>query len=233
MNVDRRATPARRDTTPPTAVVEPARTLVLLAKEPVPGRVKTRLQAAVSAAQAATLAEACLRDTVSALARLGAERRLVALDGRPGPWLPPGFDVVPQPGGGLDRRLAAAFTAALPDRAAGPALLIGMDTPQLAAALGAIDFTDVDAVLGLTVDGGYWAIGLREARDDVFLGVPMSTASTGGAQLDRLQSLGLRVRLLPVLRDVDLPDDARLVAAAAPGTRFAAAWHAIEAEEAR
>lgn len=209
-------------------VAEPARTLVLLAKEPVPGRVKTRLQAEVTATQAATLAEASLRDTVAALARTTAERRLVALDGRPGPWLPPGFDVVPQPSGGLDRRLAAAFAAALPGPDAGPAALVGMDTPQLAGVLATIDFAGVDAVLGLTPDGGYWVVGLREARDDAFLGVPMSTPRTGAAQLLRLRSLGLRVRLLPTLRDVDLPADARLVAEQAPETRFAAAWRRIE-----
>lgn len=207
---------------------ERARTLVLLAKEPVPGRVKTRLQAEVTAVQAAMLAEASLRDTLAALAGMAAERRLVALDGRPGPWLPQGFDVVPQSGGGLDRRLAAAFAAALPGPDAGPAALVGMDTPQLAGALATIDFAGVDAVLGLTSDGGYWVVGLREARDDAFLGVPMSTPRTGAAQLRRLRSLGLRVRLLPTLRDVDVPADARLVAEQAPETLFATAWRGLE-----
>src|SRR5690606_41709335 len=53
-------------------------------------------------------------------------RRVLVLDGSPGPWLPPGFDVVPQGTGGLDERLADAFA-----RCDGPALLIGMDTPQV------------------------------------------------------------------------------------------------------
>ena len=98
-----------------------------------------------------------------------------------------------------------------------------MDTPQLGAHLGAVDFAGADAVLGLTDDGGYWAIGLRTPDDRVFDGIPMSTDRTGAAQLARLRDLGLRVALLPPLRDVDEPADARAVALDAPGTRFAAA----------
>lgn len=207
--------------------VEPPRCLVLLAKEPVPGRVKTRLHAAFSPTDAAALALACLQDTVAALVNCPVERRLAALDGAAGPWLPESFDVVPQPTGGLDVRLAAAFDAALPEPARGPALLVGMDTPQLASALAQVDFDGVDAVLGLTEDGGYWAIGLRAAREQVFLGVPMSTPGTGQAQLERLGALGLRVRLLPTLRDVDEPPDAHDVALSAPSTRFATAWRAL------
>ena len=202
---------------------------MLLAKAPVPGRVKTRLHSAFAPEQAATLALAALQDTLAGLSATPATHRVVALDGAPGPWLPPGYAVVGQPSGGLDVRLAAAFTAALdgPDRS--PALLVGMDTPQLADALAEVDFRGVDAVLGLTDDGGYWAVGLRTADPRVFLGVPMSTAHTGADQLRRLRELGLRVRLLPQLRDVDEPDDARAVALADPGTRFSAAWHRLTA----
>lgn len=214
MTASRRASP----------VAEPARCLVLLAKAPVPGRVKTRLQAAFTADETAELAEAALRDTVDAL--LGRDAaRVLALEGTAGPWLPDGFDVVPQPPGNLDVRLAAAFRAAFVDHP-GPTLLVGMDTPQLAPYLD-VDFAGHDAVLGLATDGGYWAVGLREPRDDAFLDVPMSTADTGRLQLDRLESLGLRVRLLPTLRDVDEPADADAVAATHPGTRFAAAYRRL------
>lgn len=206
---------------------------MLIAKGPVPGRVKTRLHAAHTPEEAAALAEACLLDTLAALRAHPAERRVVALDGPAGAWLTDGFDVVAQPDGDLDVRLAAAFAEALPDPALGPALLVGMDTPQLAVPLGEADFAGVDAVLGLTEDGGYWAIGLREAREDVFLGVPMSTGRTGEEQLGRLRALGLSVRLLPTLRDVDLPADARAVAALAPRTRFAATWRGLPAARVR
>ena len=92
-----------------------------------------------------------------------------------------------------------------------------MDTPQVTAALLDTDWEGADAVLGLSEDGGFWAIGLRSADPrSIFAGIPMSTDRTGAAQLARLAALGLSVRLLPPLRDVDLPADAEAVAASYP-----------------
>ncbi|GAB2471058.1 hypothetical protein GCM10027162_78090 [Streptomyces incanus] len=70
-------------------------TLLVIAKEPRPGRVKTRLTPPFTPGQAAELAEAALADTLHAVAATPAARRVLVLDGAPGPWLPPGFDVVP------------------------------------------------------------------------------------------------------------------------------------------
>ena len=109
-------------------------TLIVIAKEPLPGRVKTRLTPAFSPGEAAELAEAALTDTLRTAKATRADHRLLVLDGRPGPWLPAGFSVVPQVAGTLDVRIAAAFEEAVRlDR--GPALLIGMDTPQVSAEL--------------------------------------------------------------------------------------------------
>lgn len=194
-------------------------TLVVLAKAPVPGQVKTRLCPPCTPEQAAALAEAALADTLAAVVAVGG-RRVVVLDGAPGPWLPAGVEVVPQRGGGLDERLAAAF-----EDVGGPALLVGMDTPQITPALlrtGLALLAMADAVLGGAPDGGYWAIGLRRPDPALFLGVPMSVAETGAAQRARLAAAGLRVAGLPPLRDVDDIDDARAVAAHAPHGRFAA-----------
>ncbi len=203
--------------------VETTATLLVIAKEPRPGRVKTRLQTRFTPAQASELAAAALQDTLAVVLDATARRRVLVLDGSPGEWLPEGFEVLGQRGDGLDERLAAAFEDAAGLAGAGPMLLVGMDTPQLTPALLNVDWDGVDAVLGLSTDGGYWAIGLREPRADALLGVPMSTPHTGAAQLERLRSLGLRVRLLEALTDVDTPDDAGQVAAAAPGSRFAIA----------
>jgi glycosyltransferase A (GT-A) superfamily protein (DUF2064 family) len=210
----------------------PPRVVVVLAKEPVPGTVKTRLIGALTAHEAAGLAQAALADTLEAVGALPGVRPVLALDGRPGPWVPPGFAVVPQVAGGLDRRIAAAFDHVLgPDGHEagyeGPALLVGMDTPQLGPFLSAVDFAGHDAVLGLADDGGYWAVGLRRPDPALFHGVPMSEPVTGQAQLERLRGAGLRVRLLPPLRDVDTVADAAAVAHAAPGTRFARAWSGV------
>lgn len=203
--------------------------LLVMAKSPVAGRVKTRLCPPCTPAEAASLAEAALADTLAAVAAVDVDRRVVALDGEAGPWLPPGFTVIPQRGGAFDQRLAAAW-----DDSGGPGLQIGMDTPQvtpplLEDALARLDTPGTQAVLGHAADGGWWAIGLRRPDPAAFLGVPMSTAATGTAQAQRLDDLGLSVELLPVLRDVDVMADALEVAAGAPHTAFAARFGALVA----
>ncbi|MEU9406842.1 DUF2064 domain-containing protein [Streptomyces sp. NPDC048281] len=192
-------------------------TLLVIAKEPRPGRVKTRLTPPFSPAQAAALAEASLADTLDAVAAAPATRRVLVLDGAPGPWLPPGFDVVPQCAGGLDERLADAFA-----RCPGPALLIGMDTPQVTPALLTVDFAECDAYFGAAEDGGFWALGLADPDPALLRGVPMSVPETGAVQRRRLVGAGLRVCDLPPLRDVDTAADAAAVAALVPHGRFAA-----------
>ncbi|MEU3064982.1 DUF2064 domain-containing protein [Streptomyces subrutilus] len=196
-------------------------TLLVIAKAPVAGRVKTRLTTVFTPGQAAELALAALRDTLAAVVAAPAARRVLVLDGQPGPWLPPGVEVVPQCGGSLDARLAAAF-----DLAGGPALLIGMDTPQATPELLArgLDFGRADAWFGPADDGGFWALGLAEPRPELLRGVPMSVPHTGAAQRRRLAEAGLAVRDLPELCDVDTPADAARVAAQAPGTLFAARY---------
>jgi glycosyltransferase A (GT-A) superfamily protein (DUF2064 family) len=203
------------------------RTVIVIAKEPVPGRVKTRLVPPLTHQQAADLAAAAIADTLRAAAGVPADRHLLVLDGRPPAWLPAGWPVVAQVGGGLDARLVAAFEAAGP----GPAILVGMDTPQLRAdQLSAFDPVAFDACLGLAHDGGYWVIGYRDpalARLTIS-GVPMSRDDTGARQLERLTAAGLRVQLLDELTDVDTYPDAVEVAAAAPDSGFAAALAAID-----
>jgi uncharacterized protein len=197
--------------------------LVVLAKAPRPGRSKTRLCPPCTPRDAAALARAALADTLDAVLATPAARRVLVLDGPVGDWLAPGMEVVAQRGDGLDERLANAFADV-----GGPALLVGMDTPQvtpadLARGLARLMAPEIDAVLGPATDGGYWAIGLRAPQPSAFVGVPMSTAWTGRAQRARLHQLGLRVALVPALRDVDRIADARAVAAVAPAGRFARA----------
>jgi glycosyltransferase A (GT-A) superfamily protein (DUF2064 family) len=103
-----------------------------------------------------------------------------------------------------------------------------MDTPQITPGLlntAAAHLGGVDAVLGLAVDGGWWALGLRDPAHAALLRpIATSTATTGADTLAALRGHGLTVTLLPVLRDVDTAADARLVAAAcAPGSAFARA----------
>ncbi len=192
-------------------------TLVVVAKEPVPGRVKTRLHPPYTLDQAAELAAACLFDTLDAVDVLPASRRILLIDGR-GPGRP-GWEEWPQPPGGLDERLAWCL-----DQLDEPILLVGMDTPHLDPGVlqPAFDWPDdVDAFLGPADDGGFWALGLRRPDGGLVRGVPMSRDDTGQVQLRRLIAAGLRVHLLPPMRDIDTAPD--LAAAAARAPRLAAA----------
>ena len=194
--------------------------VLVMAKSPVPGRVKTRLCPPCTFEEAAALAEAALADTLEAVAACAAGRRIVALDGAPGPWLPAGFKVVPQASGGLDRRLASAWAAA-----GGPGVQIGMDTPQVTPALldGALSALDsAGAALGHAVDGGWWAIALRRPDARVFVDVPMSTSRTGAVQEARMRELGLDVAKLPTLVDLDRVEDLPAVTSGGSAIRTAA-----------
>ena len=190
-----------------------------MAKAPVAGRVKTRLCPPCTPGEAAEIAEAALADTLTAVSRCRADRRVIALDGAPGPWLPPEFDVVPQCAGPFDVRLTAAWAAAV-----GPTVQIGMDTPQVTPALlddalAALDLAT--AALGPAADGGWWALALRRPDARTFAGIQMSTARTGRDQLARLRGLGHDVALLPTLVDLDRVGDLEAVSGG-PRTRAVA-----------
>ena len=203
-------------------------TLLVIAKEPLPGSVKTRLIPALGPQRAALVAEAALSDTLATVAVTPAHRRVVVLEGNPGPWLPPGFEIVPQVSGCLGTRLAAAFAAL-----DGPGLGLGMDTPQVRPDdldLRHVEEAGASAAFGPARDGGYWALGMVEPDPEVFDGVAMSTSQTARHQRDRLVELGHRIVELPTLRDVDTIDDAVAVARAAPHTTFARTLHSLAPE---
>jgi len=201
-----------------------------MAKSPVPGRVKTRLCPPCTAEEAASIASGALHDTLAAVAACGVQRRILALDGEPGPWIPDGFEVVAQVDGSFDVRLTVAWEAA-----GGPGLQIGMDTPQVTASLldqclaVLLEGSDPPgAVLGAADDGGWWAIGLHRPHPQVFMGVPMSLTDTGEAQAHRLRSLGLRVADLPALRDLDTWDDALAIVGDHPRLATASAVAVVQ-----
>jgi len=217
--------------------------VLVMAKAPVAGRVKTRLCPPCTPEEAAEVAAAALADTLEAVAACGAARKIVALEGRPGPWLPPGFELIPQRGGDFAERLGLAWADA-----GGPGIQIGMDTPQVRtgeldgllesllesprAGLGGVRRGRSDgrspAVLGYAADGGWWVIGFDGVRpSSVFSGIPMSTASTGRHQERRLRRLGMDVVLAGVHRDIDTADDLAEVAALIPGSRTESAAAAL------
>ena len=217
--------------------------LLVLAKAPEPGRVKTRLCPPLVPAEAADLAAAALLDTLDAVCAVPGGRVVVALVGRMsaaarGPELSValrGGVTRGQRGPDLGHRIAAAHRDAaglLPGR---PVLQLGMDTPQvdpalLADAAGPLHRGTVDAVLGPATDGGWWALGLRDPRAAAAIAdVPTSRDDTGERTVHALRAAGLRVGLLPELTDVDTAADAGDRRADAPGTRFARAVAALPA----
>jgi glycosyltransferase A (GT-A) superfamily protein (DUF2064 family)/2-polyprenyl-3-methyl-5-hydroxy-6-metoxy-1,4-benzoquinol methylase len=200
-------------------MMERAEIVAVLAKEPKPGRVKTRLQSRFTPDEAAELATAAVRDTQRAIRASSIPRRILCWDGDPSDFAG-GFEVVPQRTGTLNDRLIGAFRD-IDRQDPARVLLIGMDTPQVSSALLDADWEGCDAVLGLSDDGGFWAIGLRTAdAGRVFAGIEMSSSRTGSAQLARLLSLGRSVKLLLPLRDIDEPEDAAYIAARYPDLEF-------------
>jgi hypothetical protein len=200
--------------------------LLVFAKQPVPGRVKTRLCPPCTHRQAAAVAAAALRDTIAAADAASSKRRTLVINGRYEP--PPGWVVAPQRGAGMGGRIARAFA----DTAVGdvPSLLIGMDTPQVTPALlaeVADGLRHADAVLGPAEDGGWWTLALREPRHaSVVRDVAMSTQDTGALTAAALRRRGLTIYMAPTLCDVDTAVDAWIVARACPAGQFAAAVRA-------
>jgi uncharacterized protein len=199
---------------------------IVLAKAPVPGRAKTRLCPPCTPENAARLAQASLLDTLNAVEEWGGQR-VLALDQCGTDFSIDGWNTIGQPDGGLDVRLDGVFAEVFTrvntvDRVETSVFLVGMDTPQIAAAdlSEAFDaLRDTDAVIGPASDGGYWGIGFTAMPNNAFVGVPMSTDATFDAQVARLHELGLRVAVLRQLDDIDTFDDATRVGAAATNTR--------------
>jgi glycosyltransferase A (GT-A) superfamily protein (DUF2064 family) len=210
--------------------------VLVVAKSPVAGAVKTRLGADIGMDAAADLAAAALLDTLRACAAAyDVGRRHLALAGDLAAAVRgaaieralTGWHVFPQHGEGFSERLVHAH-ATTAGRGTGPVVQIGMDTPQVTPDLlvGAVDaLADQDAVLGPAGDGGWWVLALQDARRATPLGrVTMSTPATYADTHDALSDSGLRVATTSVLRDVDTVADADAVADEAPHSLFAEAW---------
>jgi rSAM/selenodomain-associated transferase 1 len=209
------------------------RALVVIAKEPVPGAVKTRLASVLGADGAARVAEAMLADTLAGIAEADAE-----------PWVcfapadartrmarrAPRCRLIAQVDGDLGDRLAACF-AALLGGGAEQVVIVGADTPQVAGATYQAAFTlldQVDVVLGPAEDGGYYLVGAKAALPELFVGVPMGTADVLEVTIQRAIRRRLQIGTVPTLRDLDRLEDLRAALAAgeldaSPRTRLVVA----------
>jgi glycosyltransferase A (GT-A) superfamily protein (DUF2064 family) len=212
--------------------------MLVVAKAPVPGAVKTRLAADLGGGSeadllAAELAAAALLDTLTACRATGARCR-IALAGDLADAVRSddlrdalrGWAVGAQRGATFGERLVAAH-----GDVPGPVVQVGMDTPQLTPdlLLGlAAGLTATDAALAPAADGGWWALALRSGRRASPLArVTMSRPTTYADTRRALVTAGLSVGPAPSLRDVDHLEDVHLVAAEAPATAFAQAADAL------
>jgi glycosyltransferase A (GT-A) superfamily protein (DUF2064 family) len=134
-------------------MIERAEIVVMLAKEPKPGLVKTRLQSRFTYEEAAQLAAAAVRDSQRAIRASRIPRRILCWDSDPSDFTD-GFEVLTQRTGTLNDRLVGAFND-IDRHGSTRVLLIGMDTPQIHSALLDADWEGCDAVLGLSEDGGF------------------------------------------------------------------------------
>ena len=213
--------------------------VVVLAKAPVTGLVKTRLAAEVGHERAAHLAAAALLDTlevcgqvfpdglrVAALAGdLASASRASELERALAGW-----HLVGQGAGSLGERIRHTVHATH-RLTGGPVVLVGMDTPHLQARVLAEVARRVGTtgtpVLGRAVDGGWWVLAVSDPRhSDGVAAVPMSRPDTWARTRDAVCRAAGCVTTAPVMRDVDTAADAHWAASAAPATRFGHAWRA-------
>ena len=190
--------------------------VVVFAKAPIPGRVKTRMIPPFTPEQAAGLYTAMLADVLDSTAEFAARRGLeavLAIDppemcGEMARRAPPGYRVVVQRGPGLAARMAWAV-AELAAAGLDGVLLRGSDSPALDpqtldASLDAL--ADFDLCLCPDLDGGYSLVGLRRPVPGLF-DHPMSTQRVLEDTLANAARLGLRPKLLPARFDLDTAAD--------------------------
>ncbi len=182
--------------------------ILVFAKAPVAGRVKTRLIPALGARGAAALAGQMLESTLEEALATGLATELC---GEPDPadWheAGPGLVLTAQGGGDLGERLARAAERVLSEA---PVLLIGADCPELdrgrlQAAAAALEAHD--AVIHPAHDGGYALLGLRRFDRSIFEGIDWSTALVAGQTVAKIRALGWSLEVGETLRDVDRPAD--------------------------
>ena len=184
----------------------PPDVLVVMARQPTPGTVKTRLARRIGDAAACAIYRAFLMDIAATLG--GGPWRLTwavtPADADLRPIVGAGADCLAQRGADLAERMGGAF-ADLFARGAERVVMIGADAPHLgaagiAAAFAALDGADV--VLTPTRDGGYCLVGQR-ASHDLFRGIPMGTDRVFAQTQARVTALGLRAAVQPAPFDVD------------------------------
>lgn len=201
--------------------------VVLFAKAPRPGAVKTRLCPPLSPTMAARLYRCFLLDALDRVRTVDGTTPAVAYAPRRSRRFfaaaRPGMLLIPQTGADLGARMAGVFQR-LFGQGFEAVVLIGADSPTLPPdylrrAIRALDDVGVDGVIGPSEDGGYYLIGLRQPCPELFAGIAWSTARVMDQTLARARRSGRRLRTLPAWYDVDTVEDLRRLAAELKGRR--------------
>jgi rSAM/selenodomain-associated transferase 1 len=196
-----------------------SRQIIVFAKEPEPGRVKTRLTPPLVSEAAVGLYKAFVTDVLAQVCAVGPEvRKTLCVAGEPGDFLQrcagDSFDIQVQQGAELGARMAHALAGAL--RESDSVVLVGTDAPSLPPALLGEAFERLEAgselVLGPAIDGGYYLVGVREQVPDVFAAITWSSSQVMTQTLLRARKARTQVALLPFWYDVDTVEDLRWLA---------------------
>ena len=188
--------------------------LIIFAKSPIPGKVKTRLTPYITPTEAAELYQAFITDIVSNTYKLKCEQVAIA-------YTPSNaeatfhsicghsVDYLPQKGNNLGERMKNAFMYSF-DKGSKRTVIIGTDSPTLPSSYiqKAFDaLKEVPVTVGPTFDGGYYLIGLSGQNDAIFDGIDWSTSKVFGQTLTRIQAINKQLYVLPPWYDVDTPDN--------------------------
>lgn len=203
-----------------------SKSLIVFAKRPTPGRVKTRLSPPLSLEEAAELYRRMLLDTIGKTGQMPGVARLIFYEQGEGAGeffagVAGGGAVYPQEGDDLGERMAGAFRTAF-GMGYGEVAIIGTDSPDLPVALiersyDLLRLPAVDVVFGPSEDGGYYLVAAKRPHPELFTGIPWSTGEVLGRSLGRAAEAGIATVLLPSWYDVDSAGDLLRPELVAPG----------------
>lgn len=192
------------------------RSLIIFAKKPLPGMVKTRLSPPLSGEDAARLYSCMLADTLTTARRLEGGIPVLFFQADQGAAayfssLVPDMESYPQMGADLGERMKSAFSSRF-ECGFTEVVIIGSDSPDLppeyiSRAFDLLADERVDLVLGPAEDGGYYLMGLKTVWEGLFSGIPWSSGEVFAATVNRAKDAGLRMSFLPVWHDIDSAAD--------------------------
>lgn len=185
--------------------------LIIFIKNPEPGKVKTRLGAAIGDQKAYRVYKQLLAYTLKMTRKVEVTRQLwySSFINHHDEWKPPVFQNYLQQGDDLGMRMKNAFARAF-DEGFRRVVIIGSDCPDLTEGIIKKAFKNLettDVVIGPSEDGGYYLLGMNEFIPALFEDINWSTDSVLEETRKKFKNLNLKSIMLPVLNDVDTADD--------------------------